>query len=50
MTNKTCRRGHVEPISRGGADSIDNIAVTHEKCNKKKHAKTHLEYRECLAS
>ena len=30
---------HITPISRGGSDTLDNIAAAHRKCNRDKSDK-----------
>ena len=35
---------HMTPLSRGGADSIDNIVIACETCNKRKGTKTAEEF------
>lgn len=30
---------HVMPLSKGGTHTMDNIRVTHDDCNRRKHAK-----------
>lgn len=35
---------HVIPLSRGGADSVDNLCVACLSCNRQKHAKTAEEF------
>ena len=37
---------HLLPLSRGGTHDINNLAVAHLSCNKIKHNKTFLEYKE----
>ena len=37
---------HKMPISRGGTNLYENLAIAHRKCNSKKHTKTEEEYRE----
>jgi hypothetical protein len=36
---------HLEPLSRGGVDDFDNLAVACVKCNARKHNRTVEEYR-----
>ena len=45
-----CRpvKDHRTPVSRGGSDSIDNIAVSCWRCNNLKFAMTEDEYRDYL--
>lgn len=35
---------HIIPISRGGADSVDNLVACCFQCNARKHAKTPFEF------
>jgi len=35
---------HLIPVSRGGGNEYDNLAVAHRGCNSKKHTKTLDEY------
>lgn len=39
---------HVVPLSRGGSDTVSNVALTHWECNNRKRAKSlgevHLEF------
>ncbi len=37
---------HKIPLSRGGTNKYDNLAIACQKCNYKKHNKTEQEYRE----
>lgn len=39
---------HIIPIVRGGDNSLDNLSVTHRRCNSKKQCKTPEEYYEWL--
>lgn len=39
---------HMLPIARGGLDTLENIALACNKCNKEKHNKSIDEYREWL--
>lgn len=39
---------HKTPLSRGGTNAKNNLAVSCDKCNYKKHSKTEAEYREEL--
>ena len=39
LTKKTATRDHVIPISKGGANSIQNIVPACRSCNCKKHTK-----------
>lgn len=41
-------RDHDIPVSRGGADSIDNIVPACRSCNSSKHVKTGAEFRALL--
>lgn len=36
---------HKIPISRGGTNEYNNLAIAHLSCNKKKHNKTDTEYK-----
>lgn len=36
---------HKIPISRGGTNARDNLAIAHRSCNAKKHTKTEEEFR-----
>lgn len=36
---------HKTPISRGGTNEYNNLAIAHRTCNSKKHKKTETEYR-----
>ncbi len=36
---------HKTPLTRGGSNLYENLAIAHQSCNKKKHAKTEKEYR-----
>ncbi len=36
---------HKQPLSRGGTNDCDNLAIAHKSCNVKKHNKTEIEYR-----
>lgn len=36
---------HKIPLSRGGTNKYENLAIAHLSCNKKKHNKTENEYR-----
>jgi len=37
---------HKMPLSRGGSNNYENLAVAHRSCNSRKHNKTLKEYRE----
>jgi|SRR3990167_1443521 len=37
---------HKTPVSRGGSNEYDNLAVACGKCNRKKHTKTEQEYKQ----
>lgn len=39
---------HKIPISRGGINEYNNLAVAHKNCNCKKHSKTEKEYRNLI--
>lgn len=41
---------HKTPISRGGKNNRDNLDVSCQYCNCRKHDKTELEYREVLSN
>jgi 5-methylcytosine-specific restriction endonuclease McrA len=30
---------HVMPLSKGGAHSMENVKVSHRRCNRRKHAR-----------
>jgi 5-methylcytosine-specific restriction endonuclease McrA len=39
---------HKTPLAKGGAESTENLAISHAECNKSKHNKTleeHWQYR-----
>lgn len=36
---------HKIPLSRGGMNNYNNLAIAHMSCNRKKHNKTEVEYR-----
>jgi 5-methylcytosine-specific restriction endonuclease McrA len=44
LTLKTATRDHVVPLTKGGADSIDNIAPSCLKCNMRKQTKSVEEF------
>lgn len=35
---------HMQPLSKGGADVLGNLALTHSRCNKDKHNKSIAEH------
>jgi 5-methylcytosine-specific restriction endonuclease McrA len=39
-----CQLDHKIPLSRGGADTLENIIPVHRQCNLEKHNKTLLEH------
>jgi 5-methylcytosine-specific restriction endonuclease McrA len=39
---------HKTPLSRGGTNKYENLAVAHFRCNCRKNNKTEKEYREWL--
>jgi len=39
---------HKIPLSRGGNNNYDNLAIAHRSCNNKKRNKTEKEYREVM--
>lgn len=41
---------HKTPISRGGPDKLENIALACSSCNSRKHTKTEAEFREVLTN
>lgn len=44
LDETTATRDHRVPLSRGGSDFIENIAVSCAPCNKRKHTKTDAEF------
>ena len=38
---------HKIPLSRGGTNLYENLAIAHQKCNNKKYNKTLEEYQKC---
>jgi 5-methylcytosine-specific restriction endonuclease McrA len=30
---------HIQPLSEGGNSHIDNLAISHDRCNNQRHAK-----------
>ena len=34
---------HIRPLSEGGTSHLDNLAISHDRCNHKRHAKARLE-------
>jgi 5-methylcytosine-specific restriction endonuclease McrA len=30
---------HIQPLSEGGSSHIDNLAISHGRCNNQRHAK-----------
>ena len=30
---------HIQPLSEGGSSHIDNLAISHDVCNQRRHAK-----------
>ena len=33
---------HIQPLSEGGSSHQDNLAISHDRCNHKRHAKAAL--------
>ena len=48
LTKKTASEDHIIALSRGGSDSIENIAPACAGCNRRKNAKSAKEYSEYL--
>lgn len=40
-----CELDHKTPISRGGANSLENLQALCSRCNREKHSKTDAEHR-----
>lgn len=33
---------HIRPLSEGGSSHLDNLAISHDRCNNQRHAKASL--------
>ena len=33
---------HIQPLSEGGSSHVENLAISHGRCNNQRHAKTAL--------
>jgi 5-methylcytosine-specific restriction endonuclease McrA len=50
LSVETATRDHKIPLTRGGSDYIENIALSCGPCNFRKHTKTDTEFRARLAA
>ena len=50
LTTDTVTRDHRTALSRGGTDSIENIALACRPCNNRKYTKTETEFRAAVQS
>lgn len=50
LSVKTATRDHKTPLTRGGSDYIENIAISCLMCNLRKHTMTEVEFRARLAA